>query len=79
MEEIREEKAIRRYSSCALFAVTACSFILFSVALKLLEGNHSPFFLKTGAVTGFIAIILRIRNWRLSKVGPEEKIDNIFQ
>jgi hypothetical protein len=79
MEEIREEKALRRFSSYALFAVTACSFVLFSLALKLLEGTHSPFFLKRGGVAGVIAIILRIRNRRLSKVGPYEKFDSIFQ
>ncbi|MBL7730666.1 MAG: hypothetical protein JNM88_05770 [Chitinophagaceae bacterium] len=43
-----------------LFGVTACSCIAFSTLIKLMDGEHSPLFLKTGLVAGACWILNRL-------------------
>ena len=62
MDESQEEKALKKFSWCALFAVTSFSSILFSGVLKFLDGTHSVFFLKTGIVSLLISLILWFLN-----------------
>ena len=58
MEELQEEKALKKYTWCVLFAVTSFSSFLFSGALKFLDGAHSVFFLKTGSISLLISLFL---------------------
>lgn len=62
MEEILEEKALKRFSWYALSAVTAFSSFLFSAVLRFLEGSHSAFFLKMGSVSMALSFILWLLN-----------------
>lgn len=53
-----------RFSWSTLFAVTACSFLLFSFIVWLMEGYFPPLLLKTGLIfTG-----LTLANWLLIKL-----------
>lgn len=62
MEELQEEKALKKYSWCILFAVTSFSSFIFFGALKILDGSHSVFFLKTGIVSLLISLFLWFLN-----------------
>ncbi len=65
MDEHQEEKALKKYTWYALFAVTSFSSFLFSGVLKFLEGSYSIFFLKTGIVSLLISLFL----WLLHRPG----------
>ena len=58
MDEHQEEKALKKYTWYALFAVTSFSSFLFSGVLKFLEGSYSVFFLTTGIVSLLISLFL---------------------
>ena len=39
-----EEREMREFSWTGLFLVTGCCFFIFSAVMKMLEGEHVPFF-----------------------------------
>lgn len=73
MEELLEEKALKKFSWCALFAVTSISSTIFSVVLKFLDGAHSIFFLKAAIVSLLVSLFLWLLNRPVRSRARKEK------
>jgi hypothetical protein len=63
MEQTTEEKQLKAFSRTAIFFVTGASFFLFSFFLRLLEGNHSRFFM----IISITTVVLGACNWMLTR------------
>jgi hypothetical protein len=57
MELSTEEKEIISFSWGGLFVVTGICSLVFSIVLKLADGEHSPLFIKMGLLSIGIALL----------------------
>ncbi|HEV7782997.1 MAG TPA: hypothetical protein VGO58_17095 [Chitinophagaceae bacterium] len=58
------EREMDKFSWSGLFFVTSCCFFLFSLALKILEGQFSRWLLIIGAATGILGLL----SWGISMI-----------
>jgi len=53
----QEDQEMMKFSWTGLFTVTSCCFFLFSIVIRILEGEHVLAFLKIGSVCMVLASI----------------------
>ena len=66
-----EEKEIRGFSIPALLLVTGTCFLLFTLALRILDGVIMKFFLETGFLTFLAGVITGV--FILIRKKPQER------
>lgn len=52
-----DENTSQRISFTSLFAITALSFLLFNVAMKIMEGNYSTLFFRIAICSGILSVL----------------------
>ena len=76
-----EEKEMMKFSWSGLFIVTSICSFLFSLFLKLIDGEHISLFIKIGFASLFLASLSLVNNLLKQKDAKSrtKKVSHIFQ